>query len=34
MFGAMLLMLVIGAIAGAYLGRRVLRKHFERAGVA
>ena len=24
---------VIGATAGAYLGRRVLRKHFKRAGI-
>lgn len=34
MFGVMLLMLVIGSVIGAHLGRRVLRKHFERAGIA
>ncbi len=34
MFAAMLAMLVIGSLVGAHLGRRVLRKHFERAGIA
>ncbi len=34
MFGVMLVMLVVGSIIGAHLGRRVLRKHFERAGIA
>ncbi len=34
MFGVMLLMIAVGSLFGAYLGRRVLRKHFERAGVA
>ena len=34
MFGAMLAMLVVGAVIGAHLGRRILHKHFERAGIA
>ena len=34
MFGVMLLMLVTGAVIGAYLGRHILGKHFERAGIA
>ncbi|MFT3943966.1 MAG: MptD family putative ECF transporter S component [Ancrocorticia sp.] len=34
MFIAMLFMLVIGAIIGAHLGRHILSKHFERAGIA
>lgn len=32
-FGVMILMIVVGAIAGAYLGRSVLKKHFKRAGI-
>jgi energy-coupling factor transport system substrate-specific component len=34
MFVAMMVMLAVGAIAGAYLGRALLKKHFERAGIA
>ncbi|MCA0252683.1 MAG: MptD family putative ECF transporter S component [Actinobacteria bacterium] len=34
MFAVMLAMLVVGAVIGAQLGRAVLRKHFERAGIA
>jgi energy-coupling factor transport system substrate-specific component len=33
-FFAMIAMLIVGAVVGAYLGRAVLRKHFERAGIA
>ncbi len=33
-FGVMILMVVVGAVAGAYLGRSVLKKHFKRAGIA
>lgn len=32
-FGAMIAMVVIGAAAGAFLGRAVLKKHFKRAGI-
>ncbi|MGC3954185.1 MAG: MptD family putative ECF transporter S component [Propionicimonas sp.] len=34
MFAVMIVMLAVGAVIGAYLGRAVLRKHFERAGIA
>lgn len=34
MFFVMIVMLVVGAVIGAHLGRRLLRKHFERAGIA
>ncbi len=34
MFVVMLLMLVVGAVIGLTLGRKMLRKHFERAGIA
>jgi len=34
MFGVMIVMIVVGAALGAYLGRAMLRKHFERAGIA
>jgi len=34
MFVVMILMIVVGAIIGAYLGRIMLKKHFERAGIA
>jgi energy-coupling factor transport system substrate-specific component len=34
MFAVMIAMLIVGAVIGAYLGRAVLRKHFERAGIA
>lgn len=30
----MVIMIMIGAIGGAYLGRAVLKKHFKRAGIA
>ncbi|MDR2114080.1 MAG: MptD family putative ECF transporter S component [Bifidobacteriaceae bacterium] len=33
MFGVMVAELALGAVLGAYLGRRLLRKHFERAGI-
>lgn len=33
-FFLMIAMVVIGAIAGAYLGKTVLKKHFKRAGIA
>ncbi len=33
-FFAMIIMVMIGAIAGAYLGKAVLKKHFKRAGIA
>ncbi|WP_313340033.1 MptD family putative ECF transporter S component [Sedimentibacter sp.] len=33
-FAAMIVMVVIGAVAGAFLGRSVLKKHFKRAGIA
>ncbi len=32
-FAAMIVMIVVGATAGAYLGRSVLKKHFKRAGI-
>lgn len=32
-FAVMIVMVVIGAIAGAFLGRSVLKKHFKRAGI-
>lgn len=31
---AMILLVVVGAVAGAYLGRAVLKKHFVKAGIA
>lgn len=34
MFYAMIVLVAIGALAGAYLGRSLLRKHFQRAGIA
>ena len=34
MFAVMLVLLAIGAALGAYLGRAMLKKHFERAGIA
>lgn len=34
LLGAMVVMIFVGAVAGAYLGRAVLRKHFKRAGIA
>lgn len=34
MFAVMIVMLVVGSVIGAYLGRAVLRKHFQRAGIA
>ncbi|MDR1710740.1 MAG: MptD family putative ECF transporter S component [Propionibacteriaceae bacterium] len=34
MFIGMMVMLAVGAVAGAFLGRALLRKHFERAGIA
>ncbi|MEA4942968.1 MAG: MptD family putative ECF transporter S component [Propionicimonas sp.] len=34
MFVVMIGMLAVGAVIGAYLGRALLRKHFERAGIA
>lgn len=34
MFFAMIAMLVVGSIIGAYLGRGLLAKHFRRAGIA
>lgn len=33
-FAVMIVMVVIGATAGAFLGRAVLKKHFKRAGIA
>lgn len=33
-FGAMMVLAVIGAIVGAFLGKNVLKKHFKRAGIA
>lgn len=33
-FYLMIVLVVVGAIAGAYAGKKVLKKHFERAGVA
>ncbi len=33
-FGVMIVLVVIGAVAGAFLGRSVLKKHFKRAGIA
>lgn len=32
-FAAMIVMVVIGAAAGAFLGKSVLKKHFKRAGI-
>lgn len=32
-FAAMIVMIVVGATAGAYLGRSVLKKHFKRVGI-
>jgi len=34
MFAVMIVMIIAGAVAGAYLGRAMLKKHFERAGIA
>jgi conserved hypothetical integral membrane protein TIGR02185 len=34
MFFVMMLMLVVGAVIGAYLGKSLLRKHFRPAGIA
>ncbi|MDR3107673.1 MAG: MptD family putative ECF transporter S component, partial [Bifidobacteriaceae bacterium] len=34
MFGVMMAMLAVGAVGGTYLGRALLKKHFERAGIA
>jgi len=34
MFAVTIVMIIVGAIAGAYVGRAMLRKHFERAGIA
>jgi len=34
MFPVMIVMIVAGAAIGAYLGRAMLKKHFERAGIA
>ena len=34
MLPVMVVMIVVGAIAGAFLGRAMLKKHFERAGIA
>jgi energy-coupling factor transport system substrate-specific component len=34
MFCVMMAMLAVGAVGGAYLGRALLKKHFERAGIA
>jgi energy-coupling factor transport system substrate-specific component len=31
---AMILLVIVGAVAGAYLGRAVLKKHFVKAGIA
>ncbi len=33
-FGFFVLIIALGALAGAYLGRAALKKHFERAGIA
>jgi energy-coupling factor transport system substrate-specific component len=33
-FYLMIALVVIGALAGAYLGRALLKKHFQRAGIA
>lgn len=33
-FGVMIVLVIIGAVIGAYLGRAVLKKHFKRAGIA
>lgn len=32
-FGAMIVMVMVGAVAGAFLGKAVLKKHFKRAGI-
>lgn len=32
-FGAMILLVIIGAIIGAFLGKATLKKHFKRAGI-
>ena len=34
MFVLVILMIAVGAVGGAFLGRAMLRKHFERAGIA
>ena len=34
MFFVMIVMIIVGAAIGAYLGRAMLKKHFERAGIA
>lgn len=34
LFGFFVFMIALGALAGAYLGRAALKKHFERAGIA
>jgi len=34
MIAVMALMVVVGGIAGAYIGRSTLKRHFERAGIA
>ncbi len=33
-FYAMIAMVLVGSVIGAYVGRRVLKKHFKRAGIA
>ena len=30
----MIVLIAVGALAGAYLGKATLRKHFQRAGIA
>jgi energy-coupling factor transport system substrate-specific component len=34
MFAVIIVELAVGAVVGAYLGRALLKKHFERAGIA
>jgi energy-coupling factor transport system substrate-specific component len=34
MFAVMIVELAVGAVVGAFLGRALLKKHFERAGIA
>ena len=34
MFPVMIVMILVGACVGAFLGRAMLKKHFERAGIA
>lgn len=33
LFGVMILMVAVGAVAGGFLGKAILKKHFKRAGV-